>query len=282
MVVAKDIERTLVQLGYQVVAVVRSASAALQSIAQKRPDLVLSDISLKGGPDGIQLASIIRDCFGTPVVFLSAHYDDSTLCRVASSGSSGYLMKPFRVPELRASLELALQRHASDTKLQQQALTDELTGLYNRRGFFALGEQQLKVASRSARRVLLVFADINGMKTANDEWGHEAGDRLLLDAVTALRRSFRESDIIARLGGDEFAVLLIDPAFSSHAFVEQRIDASVRQLNAGSDRPYPLSLSLGVCEWNPALQQCLAKLLSDADAKMYEAKVAQRSVAPGS
>ncbi|MEI9936895.1 MAG: diguanylate cyclase [Pseudomonadota bacterium] len=282
VLVAKDIERTLERLGYQVIAMVRSGRAALQSIGARRPDLVLCDIGLSGGLDGIELASAIRDRFGTPVVFLSARSDDSTLERVADSGSSGYLMKPFRTPELQASLELALRKQASDAHLQQQALTDELTGLYNRRGFFALAQQQLKVASRSARRVLLVFADINGMKAANDALGHEAGDRLLVDAATALRRSFRDSDIIARLGGDEFAVLLVDPESSTHHFVEQRIDASVRQMNARSDRLPLLSISSGVCEWNPALQQCLDQLLADADAKMYAAKIARRSVPCGS
>ena len=275
VLVAKDIERTLHRLGYRVVAVVRSARAALQAVGQTRPDLVLCDIGLKGGLDGIDLASSIRDQFGTPVVFLSGRSDAATLQRIARSGSVAYLMKPFREPELQASIALALRRHASDAQLQQQALTDELTGLYNRRGFLALAEQQLKVASRSARRVLLVFADLNGMKAANDTFGHEAGDQLLVDAAQALRGSFRDCDIIARLGGDEFAVLLVDPDSSSLEFVERRIAESVRQLNANADRHCPLSISLGVCEWSPARHQTLDQLLAEADAKMYEAKAAR-------
>jgi len=275
VLVAKDLERTLHRLGYRVVAVVRSARAALQAVGQTRPDLVLCDIGLKGGLDGIDLASSIRDQFGTPVVFLSGRSDPATLQRIARSDSLAYLMKPFREPELQASIALALRRHASDAQLQHQALTDELTGLYNRRGFLALAEQQLKVASRSARRVLLVFADLNGMKAANDMFGHEAGDQLLVDAAQALRGSFRDCDIIARLGGDEFAVLLVDPDSSSVAFVERRIAESVRQLNASAERHCPLSISLGVCEWSPARHQTLDQLLAEADAKMYEAKAAR-------
>ena len=274
-VVAKDLKRTLERLGYQVVAVVRSAQAALQKLDQTQPDLVLSDIGLKGGPDGIELAETIRNRCGTPVVLLSAHSDESTLSRVASSGSYGYLMKPFRLPELQSSLELALRRRVADTKLQQQALTDELTGLYNRRGFLALAEQQLKVVSRSSRRLLLVFADLNGMKAVNDTFGHEAGDRLLVDAARALRSSFRDSDIIARLGGDEFAVLLVDPDCSAQQFIEQRIEASVNQRNGGSSSGCRLSMSLGVCEWDRAIHQTLRGLLAAADAKMYEAKAAR-------
>jgi len=278
VLVAKDLERTLRRLGYRVVAVVRSARAALQAVGQTRPDLVLCDIGLKGSLDGIDLASSIRDQFGTPVVFLSGRSDPATLQRIARSDSLAYLMKPFREPELQASIALALRRHASDAQLQQQALTDELTGLYNRRGFLALAEQQLKVASRSVRRVLLVFADLNGMKAANDTFGHEAGDQLLVDAAQALRGCFRDCDIIARLGGDEFAVLLVDPDSSSLEFVERRIVESVRQLNASAERHCPLSISLGVCEWSPARHQTLDQLLAEADAKMYEAKAARRQV----
>ncbi len=88
---------------------------------------------------------------------------------------------------------------------------------------------------------------------------------------------FRDSDIIARLGGDEFAVLLVDPDSSAHEFVEHRIEASVRLANASSAGPCPLSISLGVCEWNPTLQQTLGELLATADARMYEAKAGREA-----
>jgi diguanylate cyclase (GGDEF)-like protein len=278
--VAKDIQRTVQALGYRVVAIVGSGRAALEVVGETRPNLVLSDIGLKGDVDGIDLAIAIREQFGTPVVFLSSYSDESTLSRIAATGSYGYLMKPFRAPELRASLALAFRRLELDVKMQQEALTDELTGLHNRRGFHVLAEQHLKVASRAAQRVMLVFADLNGMKVVNDTHGHEAGDRLLIDAARALRRAFRRSDIVARFGGDEFVVLLVDPDLSAPQVIERRVHASVQELNSCTDRrSCPVSISLGVCIWKPEVHRSLGDLLADADAKMYEAKAARRLAA---
>jgi diguanylate cyclase (GGDEF)-like protein len=184
-------------------------------------------------------------------------------------------MKPFRAPELRASLADAMRRRERDHGLQQQALGDELTGLYNRRGFFALAEQQLKVAKRSWRPVMVAVADVNGLKAVNDALGHEMGDRLIQRAALALRQTFRSSDIIARLGGDEFAVLLVDPDSSAPQVVEQRLQVAVREINAGLDPRCELSISVGICMASPDTEQSLSTLLAEADAKMYLVKATQ-------
>ncbi len=102
------------------------------------------------------------------------------------------------------------QLESANKEIQALAISDPLTGLYNRRGFIALAEQQLKLADRTRRGALLFFADLDGMKWINDTLGHEEGDRALVDIATILKDTFRLSDIIARIGGDEFAVLVID------------------------------------------------------------------------
>ncbi len=102
------------------------------------------------------------------------------------------------------------QLESANKEIQALAISDPLTGLYNRRGFIALAEQQLKLADRTRRGALLFFADLDGMKWINDTLGHEEGDRALVDIASILKETFRLSDIIARIGGDEFAVLVID------------------------------------------------------------------------
>lgn len=281
-IIAKDIERTLIELGYRVTGNVRTARAALHALEETRPNLMLSDIRIKGDLDGIELAAIARERFALPVVFLTSHADESTWARATAIDPYGYVLKPFTPRELRAGLELALRRHAADTRLEQQSNTDELTGLHNRRGFFMLAEQQLKVAARAKRQAMLVFADLNGMKSVNDTFGHEAGDALLRDAATALRLTFRDSDILARLGGDEFVALALEPDGEAHEILEQRLQATVRKLNEDSNRLHRLSLSVGVCAWNPELHPTLHDLLAEADAKMYEAKLQRRKFGSGS
>jgi diguanylate cyclase (GGDEF)-like protein len=272
VVIAKDIESTLSELGYRVVGNVRSGTAALQAIEDTRPRLVLSDIRIKGDMDGIELAAIVKARFGTPVVFLSSHADETTLARVTATSPYGYIVKPFSARELRAGLELALLRHAQDAELEQRCITDELTGLHNRRGFVALAEHQLLVASRASRKAMLVFADINGLKTVNDTLGHDAGDHMLRDAAKALRMTFRRSDIIARLGGDEFAVLVVEPQPSARETLEKRLQGTIQQINSDGPRPYRLSMSMGICVWDSAAHPTLQHLLVEADAKMYRAK----------
>jgi two-component system, cell cycle response regulator len=102
---------------------------------------------------------------------------------------------------------LTLRNITALLELQALSLMDELTGLYNRRAFLAFAGQQLLLAKRNKKSMLMFFVDIDGMKWVNDHLGHPEGDQLLMDSAQALRMTFRVSDIVARLGGDEFAVL---------------------------------------------------------------------------
>jgi two-component system cell cycle response regulator len=271
-VVARDVERTLTSIGYRVVGTVRSGRAALRALEEMHPNVVLSDIMIKGEQDGIQLAGVIRERFGIPVVFLSAHADESTVARATSMSPYGYVLKPFRSRELRAALELALHRHALESKLEEQSVTDELTGLYNRRGFMTLATQHLATAKRAGRRALLVFADLNGMKIVNDSLGHDAGDALLRDAAKALQSTFRCSDVVARLGGDEFVVLAVEPDATGGETLPRRLYATVQEMNAEKESGPRLSMSVGVCAWDPIAHPSIEKLVEDADAQMYRAK----------
>ena len=113
-----------------------------------------------------------------------------------------------------------IARDVTERKEQEQALRsltiiDDLTKLYNRRGFLTLAERHLKLAVRKKTGVFLLFADLDGLKIINDTFGHLEGDRALIDAADILRASFRSADIIARLGGDEFTVFPIEAAAES-------------------------------------------------------------------
>jgi len=172
---------------------------------------------------------------------------------------------------------------ALQDRLERLSLTDELTGLYNRRGFMTLAEQQIRLVARTKKPLLLLFADVNGLKTVNDALGHEVGDALLLDAAQALQTAFRSSDIVARLGGDEFVVLLIDPSSTSAELVKKRLETCIAHFNSVARRPYRLSLSIGVCESTAASDSGpdLQRMLADADAAMYHAKQERKKLGSG-
>jgi diguanylate cyclase (GGDEF)-like protein/PAS domain S-box-containing protein len=165
------------------------------------------------------------------------------------------------------------ERRKLEQKLQEAAITDELTGLLNRRGFLAAAEHQLRVANRENRIMALLYLDLNSMKEINDRFSHKAGDSALRDTANVLRKTFRESDIIARVGGDEFAALLVEPSTTNiEQIVTEHLQRNVAAHNAQSSRPYQLSLSLGVAYYDPQLRCSLDDLMIKADSLMYRQK----------
>lgn len=157
-------------------------------------------------------------------------------------------------------------------ELQQMALTDELTGLRNRRGFLLLADQAWRLARRTHVQSRLLFIDLDGLKHVNDTQGHQVGDALLVDAARVLNSAFRETDVIGRIGGDEFAVLeLIDQSDDVDAR-SLRLEEKIDEFNRHARRTYQLSMSFGIEELPAAAESSIDVLLSRADLAMYGRK----------
>jgi diguanylate cyclase (GGDEF)-like protein/PAS domain S-box-containing protein len=156
-----------------------------------------------------------------------------------------------------------------EDKLRALSFTDELTGLYNRRGFFVLGDQQLKLANREKKGRFLISADLDDLKSINDKFGHKEGDLILLETALLLRKSFRESDIIARIGGDEFVVLSIETPETNIENLTLRLKTNLNDHNSRTNKAYRLSLSLGLKRYDPDNPCSIDDLLSEADKLMY-------------
>jgi diguanylate cyclase (GGDEF)-like protein/PAS domain S-box-containing protein len=188
-------------------------------------------------------------------------------------GDRKLLVESFVDISERKKMEKDLQK--SREKLKEIAITDELTGLYNRRGFMTLAEKQLQIANRTKKTLYLLYADLDNMKGINDELGHQIGDKALQDAAEVLKRISRESDIVSRIGGDEFAVLLTGS--DNKNAIAERFEKEIQRVNNSSERPYTLSISTGVVSCNPSEEVCdLSKFMSRADSLMYEAKKAKK------
>jgi diguanylate cyclase (GGDEF)-like protein/PAS domain S-box-containing protein len=164
------------------------------------------------------------------------------------------------------------ERRQAEEEIKALAITDALTGLYNRRGFITLAERQIKGANRSQRPMLLTFIDCDRLKWINDTLGHEEGDKALIDTANLLRRTFRESDIIARLGGDEFAVLSIDAADMDLEDFSRRLQRHIDEFNETELKSYKLSMSWGTAIYSPESPLTLDRLISTADSLMYAQK----------
>jgi diguanylate cyclase (GGDEF)-like protein len=177
---------------------------------------------------------------------------------------------------LMRAVHCAVKQQKLQAELNSLALTDELTGLYNRRGFLCFTERQLKLASRSGRDMLLFFFDVDALKRINDAFGHTEGDFALFRTATVLGMTFRGSDVLARLGGDEFAALAIEASDHCEAAIMSRFRESLEALSAQEPR-YRLTLSVGVVRITPSSTSSIEELMIQADRAMYRVKRKERT-----
>ncbi len=161
-------------------------------------------------------------------------------------------------------------------ELKELAITDELTGLFNRRGFMILAAHQVRLAQRQQQDLYLVFADLDNMKLINDAMGHEQGDAALRTMSTLLRETFRESDVIGRLGGDEFAVLVAAGGSCQDCNgIRRRLAENLARQEY--EAPFRLEASIGVARLPAGEKVDLDQLLKAADDLMYEEKKRRRA-----
>jgi diguanylate cyclase (GGDEF)-like protein len=158
------------------------------------------------------------------------------------------------------------------------SVRDELTGLYNRRGFLTFAEQQIELACSGRRELLVVFADVDDLKAINDGYGHPEGDLALKKTADVLLTVFRDTDIVARMGGDEFAVLALDCSPTGLVRINAHFDKLLRTMN-DLNRLWKLSISVGTIHVDSLHPLSINDLLSEADKMMYERKRARILVA---
>ena len=241
---------------------------ALEAMERMTPDVLLTDIVMPGmrGLDLVDKAKRLHP--GITAIIMTGFVEDFSYDAAIRAGAADFIKKPFTAQELLVRI-----RHGQmQDHLRALSITDELTGLANRRGFFAFTQQQIKQARRNNERMALFFADLDDLKSINDTFGHVMGDRALADTAQILRETFRDSDIIARMGGDEFAVVLGNLQDAGIDPVRERLAKRLQEYNARREDTFRLSLSEGLAVFDPAKPVTLDELIREADARMYEQK----------
>ncbi|MEH2000541.1 MAG: diguanylate cyclase [Nostoc sp.] len=274
---------------------------ALQAAFRHPPDLILLDINMPemNGYEVCQQLKASKTTDQIPIIFISALDQMNDKLQAFELGGQDYITKPFQELEvlMRVKNQLLIkqqqqqlieqnqrleheiqERLKAEAEVMELSLTDELTGLYNRRGFFWLATQQFKIVQRTQMFCCLLFVDLDGLKQINDSLGHEIGDKMIVDTAQILKQTFRDSDIVARLGGDEFVIFV--PAWSRNTDeFYPRLQANIDRFNQEHNYSYKLSISVGVTQCALNENVSLQQLIEEADKLMYEHKRAKRLVA---
>lgn len=285
--------------------------SALEVARSELPDLIITDI-LMPHMDGFTLVRRLRAeplLAGVPVIFQTANYLESEVQRLAEASGVKYtLSKPADPQEILRAVNENLKRPAArsrlpktgqlqrehlqlladklyekvseletaNDRLRNLSLTDELTGLNNRRGFMILATGLLKFARRANLPLSLLYIDLDCLKSINDTFGHGGGDAAITGFARILTETFRDSDVIARMGGDEFVVLTIEAGENNLGSIQARLQQNVEARNGQSASGYTLSYSLGAIQIDLNSSLTMEELLSQADAAMYKHKQARK------
>jgi two-component system cell cycle response regulator len=252
-------------------------SQALARLTQGGFDAVLLSLDLQDSQGMVTFERANAFAPDVPILIIANEADEEAAMTTVQAGAQDYLVKTEVGPSLIVrSVRHGIERHRLFSALRSLSLIDDLTGLYNRRGFSDLGEQYLKLARRSGRGVTMVYLDLDRFKTINDSLGHHVGDRALLKVSDILRATFRRSDIIARLGGDEFGVLLLEAADESAELLVERLRERFADFNESSPEPFQLAVSIGMARHDDDPKVRLEDMVTEADAAMYREKHGKR------
>ena len=248
-------------------------AGALERLSSGGVDAVILDPDLPDSQGIVSFERMYAFAPDVPVIVLTNAGEDDLAVRAVQGGAQDCMRKDEAAPSvLLRSVRDAIERHRLLAALRSLSLIDGLTELYNRRGFNDLGEQNLKLADRSARSASLIYLDIDRFKTINDTLGHHVGDRALLVVADTLRDTFRRSGLIARMSGDEFAVLAFDTSQQNAETLVERLRTELTRVNATTRERFQLTVSIGLARYNGEDVVTIDELLKQADAAMHEEK----------
>ncbi|SHJ12415.1 diguanylate cyclase (GGDEF) domain-containing protein [Desulfatibacillum alkenivorans DSM 16219] len=275
-----DVGNTLLKLvlaaGYNGVKA-EDGEQALEILKNREVDLVVTDIEL---PDiqGLELTNLIKKEHGADVIVMTGFGEQYTYEDAIEQGASDFIIKPIKFSELSLRIKRVLRERAFDQereklmgKLQELAVTDGLTKLYNSRHFYETLDVEIRRARRYGRPLSLLLFDIDKFKNFNDTYGHIEGDRALARIARAVQDCIRLTDTAFRYGGEEFTVLMPETDEEEALGVGQRVCEEVRDLVHRADaEEVHLTISVGVTQCTPG--EDLADMVKRVDEAMYKAK----------
>jgi diguanylate cyclase (GGDEF)-like protein len=250
---------------------VQRLDEALLEIDNEDYDIVLLDLSLPDEQGVNTVARVCEQAPDIPVVVISGTDDETMAIKALQKGADEYLVKgKVKSHSLSRILRYAIMRHKGRVELQSLSLVDDLTGLYNRKGFMLFAQQQLSLSVRAKRGMILFFIKLNGLKEIKDKSGHQSGDLALIETASILKEVFRDSDIVGRHAEDEFTAIAIESFDANNEIIIKRLQDDLYSSNKQANRLYELSLSIGTAYYDTEELCSIEKLINRAEESMNE------------
>lgn len=277
----KIMEKCIGSQGYDVITA-RTGEEGLKLAREELPDVILLDIMMPD-IDGYRICEELRERYETrdiPIIFVSAKVEMADIIEGFRRGGDDYITKPFSLQELAARVNAAMRVKERQDRLKMMSITDELTGLYNRRYLNERLKEEVERARRYRYPISCLMIDIDRFKEINDTYGHQIGDKVLIEVGRLLRSTTRVVDIAARYGGEEFLIALPMTNLKGARTVAERIRGNVERTRFGGDLNLLLTVSIGCAELDPLKGDEMDPdlLVRRADQALYEAKRTRNSV----
>ena len=250
---------------------VQNLNETLLELNNNNYDIILLDLSLPDEQGVDTVARVCEQAPDIPVVVMSGTDDETMAIKALQKGAQEYLVKgKVQSHALSRILRYAIMRHKGRVELQSLSLVDDLTGLYNKKGFILFAQQQLSLSVRAKRGMILFFIKLNGLKEIKDKSGHQSGDLALIETASILKEVFRDSDIVGRHAEDEFTAIAIESFDANNEIIITRLQDDLYSSNKQANRLYELSLSIGTAYYDTEELCSIEKLINRAEVSMNE------------
>jgi diguanylate cyclase (GGDEF)-like protein len=272
---AKITTRMLARKGEGRFPVTRCAQLdeTLRALREQDFDVVLSDLNVPDSEGLKTLAAIAAVAPDVPVVVLTASDGDEIGIRAVQLGAQDFLVKgDFNEAALLRSILHSIERHRLQRTIRELAIIDELTGLYNRRGFNSLAPGVFGRGLETDDQGFICYFDLDRFKQINDQLGHQVGDEALAEFAAALRNVFRKDTILARMGGDEFIAMGVESRPNQVEETVNQLVALLADHNAQPDARFVLETSAGFTRFGRGESRTFDELLAAADSALYSNK----------
>ncbi|MFZ0564696.1 MAG: diguanylate cyclase [Chlamydiales bacterium] len=252
---------------------VQSLKQALDQLNEKKFYLIFTHLFLPDSQGLETLLHLQKRANSIPIIVIGNSSEEKLAKEAVHRGAQDYLpQEEMNTSLLQRVIDYAIERQQLQQNLKILSFTDELTSLYNRRGFITLLEQQIALAQRLKKGFFLFLIDLDHLKMINDSFGHNAGDKALISTANCLRASFRHHDILGRLGGDEFGAVAIHAIAESGDYLRERLNKKIEAYNRETQDSFKLSLSIGKVYYDGVGETTTEELLHQADLQLYKEK----------